>query len=190
MAVTIYKIKSDYTGPELTPTDSNFWADRSMFKLQRLRPDWKKPTFYMHNPVQAKETDFYTVYIGILAFGKRVYEGSLGEILESCGEVLPAVSEDTREEFYIHNPLVCYNCLNHERTKLRTTPDGKVVVQIYEYAFLLERMGGESVFRIPETHRTELLVCNGLVDPASDFFHQYHEGGYTGLKFEKIWTEC
>jgi hypothetical protein len=119
----------------------------------------------------------------------RVYEGRLGEFLESCGEVLPAVIEDTHEEFYIHNPLTCYNCLDREKTKLRTTPDGKVVVQIYEYAFHLERMGGESVFRIPETHRTELLASNGRGDPWEDFFHQYHEGGYTGLRFEKVWAE-
>ncbi len=187
--VTIYKIRSDYTGPELTSTDQNFWADRSMFKLQRLRPNWKKPTFYLHNPVQTKETDFYTLYIGVLAFGKRVYESVVGEILERCGEVLPAIREDTHEEFYIHNPLACFNCLNVERTRLRRTPDGKVVAQIYQYVFRPERIGGETVFRIPETHRTELLASTGRVAQSDEFFHQYHEGGYTGLKFEKLWCE-
>ena len=189
MAIAIYRIKSDYTGHALAPSDPKFWLDRKMFKLRRLRSDWEPPTFYVHNPVQAKDTDFHNVYIGILAFGKRVSEGPLGEILESCGEVLPAVREDTHEEFYIFNPLVCYNCLDRERTKLRTTPDGKVVAQVYEYAFHLERMRGESVFRIPETHGTELLASSGLVDPSEDFFHQYHEGGYTGLAFEKLWAE-
>ncbi len=184
--VTIYKIQPDYTGHKLTPTDPNFVADLNKFRLQRMRPTWKKPVFYVHNPVQTQDADFYHVSIGSLAFTKRVYEGPLAEELERCGEVLPALREDTGEEFYILNPMACYNCLNRERSKLRTSRDGKVVIQVYEYWFHLDRIGGESLFKIPETYHSELFASSGRVDPSDEFFHQYHAGGYTGLKFEKV----
>jgi hypothetical protein len=187
--VTIYKIGSDYTGPVLTWVDPPFLIWQALFKLERVRPNWKKPTFYLHNPVQAKDTDFYDLTSGTLAFGKRVYEGILGEILERCGELLPAVREDTHDEFYILNPLACFNCLNREKTKFETTPDGTVMTHVHEYSFRPERIGGETVFRIPETHRTDLLASSGRVDQSEEFFHQYHAGGYTGLKFEKLWSE-
>lgn len=190
MAITIYKIVPDYTVHALTPTDPTFSSDLNKFRLERMRPSWKKPTCYVHDPIRTKDADFYHFRTGTVAFGERVYESELGEILERCGEVLPAVREDTNEEFYILNPLACYNCLNRAKSKLRTTPDGKVVVQVFEYIFHPERIGGESVFKIPETYLTELYAYSGRISSFDEFFQQYHEGGYTGLKFEQIWTEC
>ena len=187
--VTIYRIKSDYTGYALTPVDQSVLLANNGFRLERMRSGWGKPTFFVHDPVQSKDTDFYRIRSGILAFNKRVYESDLGEVIERCGEVLPARREDTGEEFYILNPLACFNCLDREKTKLRTTPDGKVVVQVYEYVFHTERIGGESAFKIPETYLTELFASSGYVAPSDEFFHQYHENGYTGLQFEKVWAE-
>ncbi len=187
--ITIYKIKSDYTGHTLTPVDHSVLLVNDSFRLKRMRPGWNKPSFYVHDPVQTRDTDFYHVRTGTFAFKKSAYESDLGEILEHCAEILPAIREDTKEEFYILNPLACYNCLNTEKAKFRTTPDGKVVVQIFDYVFHPERIGGESVFKIPGTYLTELYVSSGIVGPSDEFFHAYHEGGYTGLKFEKVWSE-
>jgi len=187
--VAIYKVSSDYTGAVLNPSDPTFRLWEVLLNLERVRSTWRKPSFYVHNPAQAQFTDFYHVGISTLAFGRRIYEGNLGEILERCGEILPAIREDSKEEFYILNPLVCYNCLDREKAKLRTTPDGKTVVQIYEYAFHATRVSGAGVFRIPETYKTELFASSGLFGASDEFYHEYHEGGYTGLKFEKVWSK-
>ncbi len=187
--MNIFKIRPDYSRHSLTPADPAFSGDLSKFRLQRMRPNWKNRTFYIHDPLRTKETDFYHVHIGALAFNKRVYESDLSEELERCGEILPATREDTREEFYILNPLACYNCLNRDKSNLRTTPDGKVIVQVYKYFFHLERSGGESIFKIPETYQGEIFVSSGHVAPSDEFFHQYHAGGFTGLNFEKVWSE-
>ena len=189
--VTIYKICPDYEGYSLASTDTDaFLSQYSRLRaLQRLRSEWKKLTFYVHDPVWTKEMDFYHLSTGIVAFRQRVYESNLGEQLDRCGDVLPAVREDNGEEFYVLNPLACFNCLNRAMTKLRTTPDGKTVVQIFNYAFHPNRIGGESVFRIPETHLTELYASSGVISPDEEFYHQYQANGFSGLKFNKLWAE-
>jgi hypothetical protein len=187
--VTIYKIKSDYTVHKLMPADPNFVAHCVPFQLKPMLPTWSRPTFYVAEPTRTKEADFYRVHIAALAFKKHVYEGSLLDVLERGGEVLPALRDDTEDEFCIFNPMACYNCLDRKNSKFRTTPDEKVVVQIFNYSFYRERLGACSIFKIPESHGIEVFASSGLVDPSEEFFHQYHANGYVGLKFEKVWEE-
>jgi hypothetical protein len=113
----------------------------------------------------------------------------LGRIIERAGEVLPATLELTGEELFIFNCTACYNCLDRIDTQMRTTPDGRVAIEIKKHAFHADRIGDSTLFKIPETHRVSLYTLTGRGDVGDEFHTLYQALGFTGLKFEQVWTD-
>lgn len=192
MAIKIYRVSVDPAGWRLFPVYPSFWERENLFRLADMRPEWREPTFYVKDPVRDKRMDFTYLSAGGFAYWEKVNESDLGEIIEKCGEVLPAKVEskpNPDEKLYVFNCTACYNCFDRENGKARWTPDGRMAIQVEKYAFHLDRIGDANLFKIPETHRVAIYTITGQEEPEDEFYSLYHALGFTGLKFEEVWTD-
>jgi hypothetical protein len=64
-----------------------------------------------------------------------------------------------------------------------------MAIQVEKYAFFPERIGDGNLFKIPETHRVALYTMTGQEEPEHEFYGLYHALGFTGLKFEEVWSD-
>jgi hypothetical protein len=184
----IYRLRPDYAKFSLLPVHRNAFAKPGLFQLAPMRSSWEPVTFYVRDPVRTVVADFLNLNPGALAYTRSVNESLLGEIIERSGEVLPGSLESPKAELFILNTLVAYNCLDRANSKLRTTPDGSVVIQVLKYGFYPERIGDLNLFKIPETHTSAIYALAGRDQPEDEFFAQYQAGRFTGLQFEEVWS--
>lgn len=184
----IYRLRPDYTKFSLLPVDRNAFTKPGLFQLLPMRSSWQPLTFYVRDPVRTLKADFLNVNPGALAYTRSVNESLLGEIIERSGEVLRGSIENPKEELFILNTLASYNCLDRDNSKLRTTPDGSVVIEVFKYAFHPERIGSLNLFKIPETRTVAIYALAGRDAPEDEFYAQYQAGGFTGLQFEEVWS--
>lgn len=188
MAVKIYRVTIDLTSWKLLPSDQGFWKNANMFQVTNMRQQWSNPTFYAKDLVRTQRMDFVDVAAGALAYWGKVNDSDLGEIIEKSGEVLPANVESSNDSLYVLNPTACYNCLDRTNTRARWTPDGNVAIQVEKFAFHPDRIGDVNLFKIPEMRRVGLFALAGRDEPEDEFYAQYHALGFTGLKFEEVWS--
>ncbi|QIF00564.1 hypothetical protein [Roseimicrobium sp. ORNL1] len=185
----IFRVDADYDFWSLLvePKDP-FWTIPNAFQLQSMRATWTSPNFYPRDPVRTARGDFFNVTLGALGYSKDVAKSALGEIIGYSGEVLPAKLDETGEDIYVFNPMVCYNCLDRSATEARWTPDGKLAITVKRYGFHVDRIGDWNLFKIPETHRVAIYALAGRDEPEDEFYAQYLALGFKGLKFEEVWS--
>lgn len=189
MALKIYQVKADPEVYSLLPADREIWRQMNLFQTQRMNHVWPEPMpFYVRDPVRTFEMDFYNIHVGALGFSEKVLRSDLGEIIERSGEILPGELPEEQRRVLLLNTLACYNCLDRDRSKMRLTPDGKVVIQIQSYAFHLDRIGDQNLFKIPESKNTKIYCVHGRDEPEDEFYYQYIKGGFKGLLFEEVWS--
>lgn len=68
-------------------------------------------------------------------------------------------------------------------------PNGEVAVEVRKYAFHWDRIGDCNLFKVPETRGVDLYALVGRDEPEDEFYTQYHTLGFTGLKFEEVWSD-
>lgn len=169
--------------------DSGFWKQKQLFELTSMRSAWQLPTLYVRDPVRTTKGDFHNFAVGTFAFLQEVNDGELGEIIERSGEILPAILDGTGEACYLFNCTVSYNCLDRANTEMLMTPDETMAIEVMKYAFHPDRIGDCNLFKIPETRRVGIYALVGRDDPEDEFYTQYHTLGFTGLKFEEVWSD-
>jgi hypothetical protein len=194
MAMKILKIVPDHSYWSLLPTDRGFWnaaydKHQEIFALELMAPGWTPPGLYVRDPARTQKGSFLNFGSGRLAYSEDVYDSDLGELIERSGEILPAKMEATGEVCHIFNCTACYNCLDRANTKMRMTPDGAMAIQVEKYSFHADRIGDCNLFKIPETRRVELYTLVGRDEPEDDFYSLYQSLGFTGLKFEEVWSD-
>jgi hypothetical protein len=188
-AMKIYRVTTDLDCWSLLPTDKEFWKQTNLFQVHGMRATWRNPAFYVRDPVRTHCMDFNDVAAGAFVYGEKVNQSDFGEIIEKSGEVLPAIMDASGESVYVFNATACYNCLDRKNTDARWTPDNSVAIQVQEYAFHADRIGDRNLFKIPEMKRVGLFALVGRDEPEDEFYTQYHALGFTGLKFEEVWSD-
>jgi hypothetical protein len=190
----IYKVSQDLSCWSLMVAVKDFWKEalqkhKELFALESMRAHWDAPVVYVRDPARTKRGAFFVFNPGTLVYSREVEEADLGEIIERSGELLNATLDGTGETLQIFNCLECYNCLDRANTDMRLTPDGTVAVQVHRYSFHVNRVGSRNLFKIPETKRACLYALAGRDDPEDEFYAKYHALGFTGLKFEEVWSD-
>jgi hypothetical protein len=181
----IYKIKID---------SNNVQAVQPILKIENLldfmkfdciskKENWKEIDVYVYNP-KMKPKNFYNMGIGTLIFDEKTLE-ICQSIFEMAGEILP-IQIERGPKLYILNVLECMNGLNYENTKWDFYNDG-TRGRILEFAFHKDRIENEAtIFKIPETSKTDIFCFSDTKDRSDEFYHLYHDNGLTGLIFEEI----
>jgi hypothetical protein len=189
MAMKIYRVSADHDFWSLLPVQTDEFVKLRPFQLEIMRATWPSLSFYVRDPARTKRANFFNLSLGCLAYDHLVNDSDLGETIERSGEVLNATLDGIDEKFYVFNPTACYNCLDRKNTLARWTPDGTVPIQVQKYAFHADRVGDCNLFKIPEMKRVGLFALVGRDEPEDEFYAQYHALGFTGLKFEEVWSD-
>ncbi len=145
---------------------------------------WSPPPVIVLDPF-LEEGDFYQFDPGILITSPRATDVLRGE-LELAGELLPLPYKG--KEYTVLNVTECIDCLDQEGSKWLRTSLGEEIYPL-EYSFHKHRFTESSLFKIPETHKSEILVVEGLKDPEDEFRYIVESAGLKGLIFQEIWSD-
>jgi len=109
----------------------------------------------------------------------------LREFLVMAGQFLPVAFESN--EFSVINVTECINCLDTTNTEWIHEKSSGRPIRIAKYAFHPDRMSESSIFKIPETAKSEILCYEGLKDSADEFKGFVEANHMTGIRFEEVW---
>lgn len=183
----IFRIRLDVNVYQrFLPADQSFWQmDNLRMDCTPKLPDWRAPEIYIHNP-KRKQGNFYYLSSGSFVVDSQTAE-QLRSILEMSGELLPL--EHAGNTYYLLNILECVNCLDQQKTKWVVDEKAGVKVRILEHHFHRQRLVESTIFKIPETAAGDILCVEGLKDPEDEFKAQVEACGFTGLLFDKLWSD-
>ena len=182
----IYRIKTDTNNIQLVqPTDYSLITDREFldFKCEPRNSNWKELEVFIYNP-KTKPKNFYRLTSGILVFDEHVLE-FCQTIFEMAGEIL-LMQIERGKKLYLLNILKCMNGLDYGNTIWDYYADG-AKGRILEYKFHEWKVKNEAtIFKIPETYKTDIFCFTDERDEDDQFYHLYHKHKLTGLIFEEI----
>lgn len=181
----VYRIQHDVNNFQyFLPEDPNIWqTDMLTMNCSSKIKKWVPPKVYSYKP-HLKIGDFWNLGTGMLVTTAKATK-ILATFLEMSGELLPLPYQE--EEFTILNITECINCLDHTNTKWVYGETTGAKIRIEEYAFHPDRFSESTIFKIPETCKTQILVIEGLKNPEDEFKHIVEETGLLGIDFEQIW---
>lgn len=181
----LFKVQKDSNNIQLVqPVDhSKITLERFRFDCEPKKDTWEDILFYVHNP-KTKPKNFYSTSGGCLVFDEKTLE-LCRNVFEMSGEIIP-IQIERGPKLYILNILECMNGLDYDNTVWDYYKDG-TKGRILKYAFHKERVINEStIFKIPETAKTDIFCFADTKDREDEFYHIYHDNGLTGLLFEEI----
>lgn len=183
--MTVYSIRVDTnTYQWIMPiVDEEQLLDLLSFNCRPRLEKWPKVEWYIYNPVQEKGNFFTLGVNGVLAFDEDVYRSDLFTLLEMSGEIIP-ITVGT-EQLFLLNVLECVNMLNEEDSHWDIYEDG-TKGRILNYSFYLNRFSESSLFKIPQTCKSEILTYSGVKEPKDEFKTLYEQLGFSGLVFEEL----
>jgi hypothetical protein len=183
----IFKIKNDSNFVQvLCPVDNPSTPLSFLtFDCEPRETSWQEFEVYVQNP-KTKAENFYSMPSGILVCDGYALE-LCRTVFEMSGEILP-IKVERGKELYIINILECMNGLNYETTEWDYYKDG-TKGRILKFGFHPERVLNESsLFKIPETSKTDIFCWADIKHPDDEFYHIYHNNNLTGLIFEELYN--
>lgn len=178
---TVYRVLPAYPACQTLATD-NPDAVLWRFNGQPMKDNWSPLKVYVPHP-NLKEPDIWNCfgYRHVFAFNERA-RSLLHDILDKAGEQLPL--DFHGKELAVLNVTCLQECLDTANSK---HPDGLPHI-IDEYVFQPGRLR-YSLFKIPQTPKSELLTVDGLSGPEAEFKPMVEKHGLKGLRFEKLWSD-
>lgn len=102
----------------------------------------------------------------------------LAPYLEGGAEVLPVYYE--KEQFYIINPTVVLDCLDHDRSQYDTSLDGQMITWVFNYILKPGVVAGHHIFRIKDIPTYPIFVSD-------EFVQAVKEADLEGFEFKLVW---
>lgn len=137
-------------------------------KLTEVQPRKKRPTI---------QGDFPPIYSGLMAISEKaldVYKDAFNQNTK----YLPIDCNDNTKYYLLDIPLI--DCLDYETSVidyLKSEPTK--ILGIDGFAFKLEMVADEIIFRIPES-KARIFVTDQFIDKAK-------AAGLKGIRFNKVW---
>jgi hypothetical protein len=104
---------------------------------------------------------------------------ALGPILQGNGELIPIPCEG--QNLVGFNVLKIVDALDLDHSKLQLFPSTGRIMRVIDYEFYSEKMGELTIFKIPQTIRSEILVTDRFVEVAE-------ANKLRGFKFDELWS--
>lgn len=184
--MNIYSVKVDSNKYQwlMPQVDEKELLDYLTFDCSQKLKTWQENEWYSFNP-NSTEGNFYSIGSGgAFVFDKLVYDSDLFTFLEMSGEIISIRFKG--KELFIINVLESVNALDEKSTKWDIYNDGSRG-RILDYSFFRDRISESTIFKIPQTCRSEILTYSGVKDEDDEFIKMYHNLGFTGLIFELVW---
>ena len=183
----IFKVKTDTNNVQSIGIVNRAQATLELFTFdcEPRSQNWELLKVYISDP-KTKPKNFYSMPSGILVFDESVLE-VCEPLFEMAGEILP-LQVERGPKLYLLNILECMNGLNYDTSVWDYYDDG-TKGRILKYGFHPERVKNEStLFKIPETSKTDIFCFCDVKDPEDEFYHLYHKHKFTGLIFEEMYN--
>ncbi len=182
----VYRVRRDGDYQYLLPTARGGMSKLSELNCSSREADWTP--IQMYNPVPTSlETDFYQPRQGFFIISEKAYR-HMGQYFRSLGEVLPLVCDEPHcpdGPIYAVNILECVNCLDHDKTRWRTSQR-----RTDEYVFNASRLPFTGFFKIPEQRGTRIFAQVDTALPEDEWITtRIRDYGLQGLRFEVVWEE-
>lgn len=118
---------------------------------------------------------------GAFIFNQKTVK-ALQPVLEGKVEVLPLVhiGTPTPDHIFAINVVNLLDCLDYEKAKVKIDKEYNVVTKVLQYAFQIEMVIDESIFKMPQHRGTRIFVTEKFVQAVQ-------ENQITGLDFEEVW---
>lgn len=175
----VYRITSDEDYQYFLTEDEHRSLDLWMDCTPR-RATWDPPPVFIYKPL-LKRGDFFNFGGDKLILSPRAAE-LLRWHLEDAGELLPVPFEG--ETYTLLNVTECINCLDTARTEFRVRNSTRIFPPLL-YVFHPDRFPESDIFKIPETHKAEVLVVER--DPEDGFLADLKRFGIQGYKLTLLW---
>jgi hypothetical protein len=142
---------------------------------------------YVYKPLH-EQGDFFQFSSSALITSPRATE-ALRDHLEMAGELLPLPHEG--QEYTALNVTLCINSLDRERTEWAIHKASGKQLWPRRYAFHAGRFPESSLFKIPETRASEILLVEGGGEfpPDQEFRSIVIREGLRGLAFDELWSD-
>ncbi len=141
---------------------------------------WTSPSVYIYKP-RHKAGDFYNFDWNTLITSPRATTTLYSHLIEA-GELLPLFYRD--DQFTVLNVLQCVDCLDHSLSEKQPGHYIKYVFQSDQLAQV-----SSTIFKIPQTRQSEVLVVEGLRAPEEEFRYTVEMAGLKGLVFTELWHD-
>jgi len=184
----VYKIDIDQNETQLILPDIE-GLDILKYKVfdgKKKAEFWNDAIWYIFNPT-IDATNFISLGLpNALVFDQKVYDSDLYPMLERAGEILSIRLKN--KNYYVLNITEVINVLDDEKTTWETTTDN-TKGDILKYHFFTHRFTNSSLFKIPETHTTEIFAYSNSIIQEEDFYGIYHKLNFTGLLFNEVYSD-
>ena len=179
---------SDYASLVARESDRPFLGiGRGEFSGNPFSRKWKQLKLYIDKPLLPRP-DFYTFGWSVFVCNERA-RTIVGEALEMAGELLPVGIEGDKGRYWVFNCTNCINVTDLKKSKWRKIGKTGSHRILERPAFLAERFGEESIFKIPDNNGSPIYCLERSGDPDDGEFKALVEKhGLTGLEFELIWS--
>lgn len=149
---------------------------------------WRLVELYIEKP-KLPIPDFFHFRGDVLILNEKARIAA-GEALEVSGELLPLRIENLKGHFFLHNIVNCLNVLDHTKTIWKRAGVGGRLKLVDKPAFIVERFGEGSLFKIPENGGIQIYCLERTGDPDDGEFKAVVEKHkLTGINFELVWTD-
>lgn len=140
--------------------------------------NWISPPVYIYKP-RKKAGDFYNFDWNAVITSPRATV-ALYSHLSEAGELLPLFYRG--DQFAFLNVLQCVDCLDLHLSERQPGHYTKYVFRSDQLAQMQS-----TIFKIPQTRQSEVLVVEGLRDPEEEFRYTVEMAGLQGLLFTELW---
>jgi len=167
--------------------------DQRLLRSEQLRFDgtviheWSPPAVFSYQP-QLAYGDFwgFQMWSAALAASPKAIR-LLHVLFARAGQLLDLPYQG--EHFGLLNVTQCVDCLDPEHTQWILGQETKKPIRIAKYSFVPERLPESSIFKLPQTARSEILCHEGRMSNEDEFRACVEAFALHGLHFRQIWTE-
>lgn len=176
----VYRIDTDIDNYQYFFTKNETDAMKLLTDCKSQASNWEPPSVFIYEPLH-KAGDFFSFSSCSLIFSPEAVT-KLHTHLEIAGELLPLPFENNI--YILLNVTECINCLEREHSEWRT--DEKIGMPT-KYTFHPNRFAETTIFKIPETYKSEILVLD-REDGSEGFVQALKMHKIEGYELKLLWS--
>ncbi len=178
----IYELSSDFNRYEsfVLSDERDAGAMIDGFRGETMVDVWKPVSIELSaedNSHEMPSSDFPLLHAVVPVFSRRAVE-ALRDLLEPNGELLPLASGEG--EYFAFNITRIVDALDEANSKVKRFSSGRVMI-VEQHEFLIERVVGLTVFKIPQLARSHEFVTDAFVE-------RVNQRRLTGFDFVPVWS--
>lgn len=178
----VYRLRNDVNHYQYFLPEEDYDPLSLLMDCSPRLETWVPPGVFIYEPLH-KPGAMYNFGASAPIFSPHATE-ILRDFLEMAGELLPLPYEG--EIYTLLNVTECINCLDQKRSEWHYNSSGERFGGPKRYVFYPTRFSESLIFKIPETHRGEVLLLDR--EDGEGFLDVVQAHGLEGFGLDLLWT--